>query len=128
MAIETLPGVGVCPRVDSTCPEHVSTKANIIDIRRETDEHSILDDIRKGLRPVTGAEKTLPTLLLYDEAGLRLFEKITYLDEYYLTNAEIEVLQTYADRIAARIQAGSLIVELGSGYEQNPTPTCPPVI
>ncbi|KAJ9644742.1 hypothetical protein H2199_003705 [Coniosporium tulheliwenetii] len=90
-------------------------QANIIDIRRETDEHSILDDIRKGLRPGDAAEKTLPTLLLYDETGLRLFEKITYLDEYYLTNAEIEVLQTYADRIAARIQPGSLIVELGSG-------------
>jgi uncharacterized SAM-dependent methyltransferase len=88
---------------------------SIIDIRREIDERSILDDIKQGLRPKTGREKTLPTLLLYDEAGLRLFEKITYLDEYYLTNAEIEVLEKYADHIAERIQPNSIVVELGSG-------------
>lgn len=88
---------------------------NIIDIRYETDEGSILDDMLKGLHVKDGEEKRLPTLLLYDEAGLRLFEKITYLEEYYLTNAEIEVLMRYADRIAQRIQPGSIIVELGSG-------------
>jgi uncharacterized SAM-dependent methyltransferase len=66
-----------------------STK--IIDIRPGPTEFDILQDIKSGLRPENGGEKTLPTLLLYDEAGLRLFEKITYLEEYYLTNAEIEV-------------------------------------
>ena len=54
-------------------------------------------------------------MLLYDEAGLRLFEEITYLDEYYLTNAEIEVLETFADQIAERVRPGSVVVELGSG-------------
>lgn len=34
---------------------------------------------------------------------------------YYLTNAEIEVLETYADNIAERISSPSIIVELGSG-------------
>jgi uncharacterized SAM-dependent methyltransferase len=87
----------------------------IIDIRRDTNEISILEDIKRGLRPKDGEEKTLPTLLLYDEAGLKLFEDITYLDEYYLTGAEIEVLETYADDIAERIQPGSIVVELGSG-------------
>lgn len=87
----------------------------IIDIRIGSSDFDILNDIKKGLRPENGGEKKLPTLLLYDEAGLRLFEKITYLDEYYLTNAEIEVLETYADQIAQRIQSGSVLVELGSG-------------
>jgi hypothetical protein len=32
-----------------------------------------------------------------------------------LTNAEIEVLEKYADSIAERIPSGSIIVELGSG-------------
>jgi uncharacterized SAM-dependent methyltransferase len=95
--------------------KHSSTSYEIIDIRRETDEGSILDDIKQGLRPTNGREKTLPTLLLYDEFGLKLFEKITYLEEYYLTNAEIEVLENYADHIAERIQPGSIVVELGSG-------------
>lgn len=66
-------------------------RAEIINIRSDTTGADILQGIRTGLRPAAGAEKRLPTLLLYDEAGLRLFEKITYLDEYYLTNAEIEV-------------------------------------
>ncbi|KAF1993588.1 hypothetical protein P154DRAFT_449788 [Amniculicola lignicola CBS 123094] len=92
-----------------------SGATEIIDIRGSPTEFDILQDIKKGLRPSEGGEKTLPTLLLYDEAGLRLFEKITYLDEYYLTNAEIEVLETFSERIAQRIRPGSVIVELGSG-------------
>jgi uncharacterized SAM-dependent methyltransferase len=87
----------------------------IIDIRVGETDFDILQDIKAGLRPQHDEEKTLPTLLLYDEAGLRLFEKITYLEEYYLTNAEIEVLKLYADRIADKIQPGSIVVELGSG-------------
>ena len=49
------------------------------------------------------------------EAGLKLFEGITYLEEYYPTNAEIEVLKAHADKIAERIPAGSQLLELGSG-------------
>lgn len=93
----------------------VSGTTQIIDIRAGKTKLDILRDIKNGLRPQNGGEKTLPTLLLYDEAGLRLFEKITYLEEYYLTNAEIEVLEAYADRIAERIRPGSVVVELGSG-------------
>ena len=62
----------------------------------------------------------MPTMLLYNEAGLKLFEDITYLEEYYLTNAEIEVLNHHADRIADRIGTGSQLIELGSGYGIRP--------
>ncbi|KAF2838838.1 hypothetical protein M501DRAFT_934878 [Patellaria atrata CBS 101060] len=85
----------------------------IVDIRSSNVSYSITDDVHQGLKQE--GEKALPTLLLYDETGLRLFEKITYLDEYYLTNAETEVLSTYADRIAQRIKPGSIVLELGSG-------------
>jgi uncharacterized SAM-dependent methyltransferase len=44
-----------------------------------------------------------------------LFEDITYLDEYYLTNAEIEALKLHAGEIVARIPEGSRLLELGSG-------------
>ncbi|RAL14979.1 DUF323 domain protein [Aspergillus homomorphus CBS 101889] len=54
-------------------------------------------------------------MLLYNDQGLKLFEEITYLDEYYLTNAEIEVLRTHAQRIVARIPDNSQLLELGSG-------------
>lgn len=92
-----------------------SGQTPIFDIRVGESEFDMLQDIKQGLRPKNGEQKTLPTMLLYDEAGLRLFEEITYLDEYYLTNAEIEVLEKYADRMAERIQPGSVVVELGSG-------------
>lgn len=69
----------------------IKETTEIIDIRTGATDFDLLQDIKRGLRPEIGGEKRLPTLLLYDEAGLRLFEKITYLDEYYLTNAEIEV-------------------------------------
>jgi L-histidine Nalpha-methyltransferase / hercynylcysteine S-oxide synthase len=49
------------------------------------------------------------------EPGLKLFEEITYLDEYYLTNAEIEALERHATEIAKRLPEGSRLVELGSG-------------
>ena len=41
--------------------------------------------------------------------------QITYLDEYYLTNAEIEVLERNAEEMARNIQAESMVIELGSG-------------
>ncbi|CAI6091320.1 unnamed protein product, partial [Clonostachys chloroleuca] len=59
--------------------------------------------------------RMLPTLLLYDEKGLQLFEDITYLDEYYLTNYEIDVLKTSATDMASKVPTGAIVVELGSG-------------
>lgn len=41
--------------------------------------------------------------------------EITYLDEYYLTNNEIEALEKYSKAIAEMISAGSMVIELGSG-------------
>ncbi len=90
---------------------------NIQDIRRDLAGISLLDDLRTSLRPHDGGEKSLPTLLLYDEQGLKLFEDITYLDEYYLTNAEIEVLENSAAAIADLVPGDCDVLELGSGYE-----------
>ena len=88
----------------------------IIDIRSDTASFELKKGILNGLHPANGGEKTLPTLLLYDDTGLRLFEEITYLEQYYLTGQEIAILEEYADRIADRIPDGAQIVELGSGY------------
>lgn len=87
----------------------------ILDIRREKNEFCSRRDILEALSSNVDGGRTLPTLLLYNEHGLKLFEKITYLEEYYLTNAEIQVLESKCHRIAERIQSGSRVVELGSG-------------
>jgi uncharacterized SAM-dependent methyltransferase len=42
--------------------------------------------------------------------------QITYLHEYYLTNAEIDVLERSAAGIANAIPSGAVVVELGSGF------------
>lgn len=86
--------------------------SRIIDIRSDQARVELKEDIIAGLK---GDEKTLPTLLLYDEAGLKLFEEITYLKEYYLTNEEIAVLQTHAHEIARTIADNAIVLELGSG-------------
>jgi len=87
----------------------------IIDIRSDADGIELKQLIRSSLQPDARGEKTLPTLLLYDNKGLKLFEEITYLDQYYLTEQEIYVLGKYADRIATNIPSGAIILELGSG-------------
>ena len=91
-------------------------EAEILDIRRKRTSSSLLDAIREGLRGESGEEKQLPTILLYDERGLKLFEEVTYLEEYYLTNAEIEVLHIHSDRIAEHVPHNVQMIELGSGY------------
>ena len=96
----------------------------IIDIRQNGGGLApLIPQIRSGLNVRDGEEKKLPTLLLYDEDGLKLFEKITYLEEYYPTGQEIEVLEAYADRIADRValEPNSMLVELGSGYVDPPS-------
>jgi uncharacterized SAM-dependent methyltransferase len=87
----------------------------IVNIHQSDMEFSLVDDIYKNLDPPPGTQRTFPTLLLYDAKGLKLFEKITYLDEYYLTNTEIEVLTNHAKRIVERIPENAQLVELGSG-------------
>ncbi|KAI2624386.1 C-type lectin protein [Hypoxylon sp. NC1633] len=109
---EPLPQSKVERRANNTAGRPPSV--DIIDIRQAAVELNLQEEIHKLLRPREGSRK-LPTLLLYDEKGLQLFEKITYLEEYYLTNDEIQVLRRSAAAIARAIPSGSLVLELGSG-------------
>jgi hypothetical protein len=61
------------------------------------------------------SHKTIPTFVLYDKLGLQLFDQITYLDEYYLTNAERAILENHADSLAEKVRNNSIIIELGAG-------------
>lgn len=90
------------------------TTAEIIDIRSDAVEIDLKNEVKAMIGPKEGP-RMLPTLLLYDEKGLQLFEDITYLDEYYLTNYEIDVLKTSATDMASNVPTGAIVVELGSG-------------
>ncbi|KAJ2502571.1 hypothetical protein GGH96_000975 [Coemansia sp. RSA 1972] len=63
----------------------------------------------------TSANRYLPTVLLYDDAGLDYFDRITYLPEYYLTDCEIEILRTHIEAIVAEIPSNTDVIELGCG-------------
>jgi L-histidine Nalpha-methyltransferase len=66
---------------------------------------------------LTGARKTLPPSLFYDEEGCRLFYEITKLPEYYLTRTEFRLLETTAPEVAALLPAGATLVEYGASDE-----------
>lgn len=48
---------------------------NIIDIRQHVIDMDLSNDIMSMLKPETGPKK-MPTMLLYDEAGLQIFEEV----------------------------------------------------
>lgn len=73
---------------------------------------TLCDEILSGLR---GRPKMLPPKLFYDATGAELFERITELDEYYLTAAEIEILRQRAGEIAERVGPRAALIEYGSG-------------
>ncbi len=76
-------------------------------------EHdSDLAEILSGLRR---PQKMISPKFFYDERGSKLFEDITQVPEYYLTDAEMEIMTSHADEIAARIGPQASLIELGSG-------------
>lgn len=68
-------------------------------------------DLLAGLRR---APRSIPSKYFYDDRGSALFDAICDLPEYYLTDAEQDLLDRVAPRIAELTRAGELI-ELGSG-------------
>lgn len=84
---------------------------SIVDIRKT--DTCLKNSIINGINQST---KSIPAIVLYDELGLQYYEKVTYLKEYYLTEAEIDILKNKADQISDYIPEGSSLIELGSGY------------
>lgn len=60
-------------------------------------------------------QKALSPKFFYDLEGSRLFDRITELEEYYPTRAELSILERHAPDIARRIGPGAALVEYGSG-------------
>jgi len=96
--------------------------AEIVHIHSDAGGDDISSEILSGLERATG-EKRLPTMLLYDERGLRLYDDITTkAPEYYLFAAEEEILKNHADDIVRTMHHGDgeissreVVLELGAG-------------
>lgn len=131
------PSYSICP--SSFCPGYAArhpllamdsnspvNAVQILDIHARSapaSGASIRDQIISGLSQPVG-RKTLPTLLLYDERGLRMYDEITTdATEYYLFPAEEEILKNKADEIVRVMHSGvangqpvdEIVVELGAG-------------
>lgn len=71
-----------------------------------------LEDVQTGL---SKNPKTIPSKYFYDQRGSELFERITKLEEYYLTECEREIILNQLPQ-ALKLLGNSLnIVELGAG-------------
>lgn len=71
-------------------------------------------DVLKGL---TAKEKYLSSKYFYDDNGSRIFQEIMAMPEYYLTDAEFEILSLQSKQIVEALQFSQPfnIVELGAG-------------
>lgn len=69
-------------------------------------------EVLAGLR---SSPKELPSKYFYDDAGSRLFEEITRLDEYYVTRVEMQILRRHAGEIAASLGPDVRLIEPGAG-------------
>lgn len=70
------------------------------------------EDVRRGL---LATPKSLSPKYFYDELGSQLFDAICLLPEYYLTRAENEIIERYADEIVNAIPGEKTLLEMGSG-------------
>lgn len=77
-----------------------------------TEEEDQVSEILEGL---TASSKYIRPKYFYDEVGSQLFEAITQLPEYYLTRAEVSILQDNRQAIADEVGEISTLIEFGSG-------------
>jgi hypothetical protein len=88
----------------------------VLDIRHHGDDTSNLRDelVASLTRPVSF--KTVPSILLWDDRGQRLFEDILACSQYYPFRAELALLNKYSDEMVAAVGQNRLVIELGAGY------------
>lgn len=71
-----------------------------------------LAEIVDGL---SGEPKQISPKYFYDERGSQLFDDITQLPEYYLTNTELAIMRDNIDEIVAMVGKQASLIEFGSG-------------
>ena len=99
--------------VVKTQPEKASAqKFRIRNLVKREPRAGLAEDVYRGLS--TEPKRFLPKYF-YDQLGSQLFEAICLLPEYYLTRAENQILERYADEIIASLDGEITLVEMGSG-------------
>lgn len=90
------------------------TEVKVRDIRRQQcDVTDLRAELVAGLSSET--DRNIPSLLLWDEEGQKLFADITASHDYYTYRAELALLNQWNEDIFASVKSGTVIIELGAG-------------
>ena len=73
------------------------------------------EDLAEIIEGLKRPQKMISPKYLYDERGSQLFDEITRLPEYYLTDTEIQIMFDNIDEISARVGPLASLIEFGSG-------------
>lgn len=71
-----------------------------------------ISEIVDGL---SAKQKQISPKYFYDERGSQLFDEITRLPEYYLTNTELGIMRDNIDEMVAMVGKQASLIEFGSG-------------
>ena len=98
--------------LQTPAPQVSEEKFLIHNLVKREPRAGLAEDVRRGL--TTQPKRFLPKYF-YDQLGSQLFEAICLLPEYYLTRAENEILDRYADEIVTSVAGDITLIEMGSG-------------
>ena len=90
--------------------EPVATRVRLLDLHPP--EANFREDALAGLR---ADQKTLSPKYFYDARGSVLFDEITAIPEYYLTRAEMAIMDQYLDEMASCAGPEVSVIEFGAG-------------
>ena len=75
-------------------------------------DQKLIDEIIASL---TQEQPSISPKFFYDEIGSHLFEAITFLEEYYPTRTEKQIMMQYEEAIALTIGKCDILLDLGAG-------------
>jgi dimethylhistidine N-methyltransferase len=78
-------------------------------------DDAVTDDEAEILRGLGRAQKALSPKFFYDEAGSKLFDRITELPEYYPTQTELGIMRDNIGEMVELIGPQASLIEFGSG-------------
>ncbi|GAP83930.2 putative duf323 domain-containing protein [Rosellinia necatrix] len=84
----------------------------IFDIRQGDDNFNLEEEIINGL---TSQPPWIPSLLLWDDRGQKLFDRFSQRPSYYPFHSEMKVLTQHGSAIGDSIREDGILLELGSG-------------
>ena len=87
-------------------------KIQLHDIRRQATAQSLVPSILSGLK---AEDRESPSLLLWNDRGLSLFDAVLESPDYYLATREWSLLRETVDKIVSSISSGDRLIELGAG-------------